>query len=144
MTITVTIYSCELFERKQQEMRNSMVYSNVGRQVIMYTVCCSATWGPSGTQYCAWTGKRSWEYLGPWVIRLSEKVQGNREHHGSSQNVVDMDLDDTDVPLFYQPGKKGFYTPRHNKTQKQGWVVSETLAGFLDYVTKWAMPYHIG
>ncbi|MEJ1274975.1 hypothetical protein NN561_005869 [Cricetulus griseus] len=47
----------------------------------------------------------------------SEKVQENRKRHGSSRSVVDMDLDDTDdgddnAPLFYQPGKRGFYTPR--------------------------------
>ncbi|ERE60414.1 E3 ubiquitin-protein ligase [Cricetulus griseus] len=51
------------------------------------------------------------------LLDSSEKVQENRKRHGSSRSVVDMDLDDTDdgddnAPLFYQPGKRGFYTPR--------------------------------
>ncbi|KAL0598967.1 E3 ubiquitin-protein ligase UBR5 [Plecturocebus cupreus] len=54
------------------------------------------------------------------LIDSSEKVQENRKRHGSSRSVVDMDLDDTDdgddnAPLFYQPGKRGFYTPRPGK-----------------------------
>uniref|UniRef100_A0A8C0XGE5 E3 ubiquitin-protein ligase UBR5 n=1 Tax=Castor canadensis TaxID=51338 RepID=A0A8C0XGE5_CASCN len=54
------------------------------------------------------------------LLDSSEKVQENRKRHGSSRSVVDMDLDDTDdgddnAPLFYQPGKRGFYTPRPGK-----------------------------
>ncbi|PNI85297.1 UBR5 isoform 1 [Pan troglodytes] len=55
------------------------------------------------------------------LVDSSEKVQQeNRKRHGSSRSVVDMDLDDTDdgddnAPLFYQPGKRGFYTPRPGK-----------------------------
>ncbi|KAF6101575.1 ubiquitin protein ligase E3 component n-recognin 5 [Phyllostomus discolor] len=54
------------------------------------------------------------------LLDSSEKVQENRKRHGSSRSVVDMDLDDTDdgddnAPLFHQPGKRGFYTPRPGK-----------------------------
>ncbi|XP_044539944.1 E3 ubiquitin-protein ligase UBR5 [Gracilinanus agilis] len=54
------------------------------------------------------------------LLDSSEKVQENRKRHGSSRSVVDMELDDTDdgddnAPLFYQPGKRGFYTPRPGK-----------------------------
>uniref|UniRef100_A0AAY3ZX24 E3 ubiquitin-protein ligase UBR5 n=1 Tax=Denticeps clupeoides TaxID=299321 RepID=A0AAY3ZX24_9TELE len=49
----------------------------------------------------------------------SEK-QENRKRHGSTRSVVDMELDDPDdgddnAPLFYQPGKRGFYSPRPGK-----------------------------
>ncbi|XP_036193817.1 E3 ubiquitin-protein ligase UBR5 isoform X14 [Myotis myotis] len=51
---------------------------------------------------------------------LDSSEKENRKRHGSSRSVVDMDLDDTDdgddnAPLFYQPGKRGFYTPRPGK-----------------------------
>ncbi|KAJ7338019.1 hypothetical protein JRQ81_010545 [Phrynocephalus forsythii] len=54
------------------------------------------------------------------LLDSSDKVQENRKRHGSSRSVVDMELDDTDdgddnAPLFYQPGKRGFYTPRPGK-----------------------------
>ncbi|XP_069477553.1 E3 ubiquitin-protein ligase UBR5 isoform X1 [Ambystoma mexicanum] len=54
------------------------------------------------------------------LLDTSDKVQENRKRHGSSRSVVDMELDDTDdgddnAPLFYQPGKRGFYTPRPGK-----------------------------
>uniref|UniRef100_A0A6Q2Y8Z3 Ubiquitin protein ligase E3 component n-recognin 5 n=1 Tax=Esox lucius TaxID=8010 RepID=A0A6Q2Y8Z3_ESOLU len=44
----------------------------------------------------------------------------NRKRHGSTRSVVDMELDDPDdgddnAPLFYQPGKRGFYSPRPGK-----------------------------
>ncbi|KAL7984136.1 hypothetical protein Chor_002706 [Crotalus horridus] len=47
-------------------------------------------------------------------------IAHGRKRHGSSRSVVDMELDDTDdgddnAPLFYQPGKRGFYTPRPGK-----------------------------
>lgn len=46
--------------------------------------------------------------------------QENRKRHGSTRSVVDMELDDPDdgddnAPLFYQPGKRGFYSPRPGK-----------------------------
>lgn len=46
--------------------------------------------------------------------------QENRKRHGSTRSVVDMELEDTDdsddnAPLFYQPGKRGFYSPRPGK-----------------------------
>nr|XP_055067526.1 E3 ubiquitin-protein ligase UBR5 isoform X8 [Misgurnus anguillicaudatus] len=46
--------------------------------------------------------------------------QDNRKRHGSTRSVVDMELDDPDdgddnAPLFYQPGKRGFYSPRPGK-----------------------------
>uniref|UniRef100_A0A669CCB4 Ubiquitin protein ligase E3 component n-recognin 5 n=1 Tax=Oreochromis niloticus TaxID=8128 RepID=A0A669CCB4_ORENI len=49
-----------------------------------------------------------------------EKSQENRKRHGSTRSVVDMELDDPDdgddnAPLFYQPGKRGFYSPRPGK-----------------------------
>uniref|UniRef100_A0A672HBU0 E3 ubiquitin-protein ligase UBR5 n=1 Tax=Salarias fasciatus TaxID=181472 RepID=A0A672HBU0_SALFA len=49
-----------------------------------------------------------------------EKAQENRKRHGSTRSVVDMELDDPDdgddnAPLFYQPGKRGFYSPRPGK-----------------------------
>ncbi|CAH2285684.1 E3 ubiquitin- ligase UBR5 isoform X4 [Pelobates cultripes] len=54
------------------------------------------------------------------LLDSSDKVQENRKRHGSSRSVVDMELTDTDdgddnAPLFYQPGKRGFYTPRPGK-----------------------------
>ncbi|PIO33196.1 hypothetical protein AB205_0175380 [Aquarana catesbeiana] len=54
------------------------------------------------------------------LLDSSEKVQENRKRHGSSRSVVDMELTDTDdgddnAPLFYQPGKRGFYSPRPGK-----------------------------
>uniref|UniRef100_A0A8C6XP88 Ubiquitin protein ligase E3 component n-recognin 5 n=1 Tax=Naja naja TaxID=35670 RepID=A0A8C6XP88_NAJNA len=54
------------------------------------------------------------------LLESSDKVQENRKRHGSSRSVVDMELDDTDdgddnAALFYQPGKRGFYTPRPGK-----------------------------
>ncbi|MGH0149004.1 UNVERIFIED_CONTAM: hypothetical protein FKN15_044615 [Acipenser sinensis] len=47
--------------------------------------------------------------------------QESRKRHGSSRSVVDMELDDTEdgddnAPLFYQPGKRGFYSPRPGKS----------------------------
>uniref|UniRef100_A0AAQ6A6A3 Ubiquitin protein ligase E3 component n-recognin 5 n=1 Tax=Amphiprion ocellaris TaxID=80972 RepID=A0AAQ6A6A3_AMPOC len=47
-------------------------------------------------------------------------IQENRKRHGSTRSVVDMELDDPDdgddnAPLFYQPGKRGFYSPRPGK-----------------------------
>uniref|UniRef100_A0A8C2CXR6 Ubiquitin protein ligase E3 component n-recognin 5 n=1 Tax=Cyprinus carpio TaxID=7962 RepID=A0A8C2CXR6_CYPCA len=44
----------------------------------------------------------------------------DRDRHGSTRSVVDMELDDPDdgddnAPLFYQPGKRGFYSPRPGK-----------------------------
>ncbi|XP_072562057.1 E3 ubiquitin-protein ligase UBR5 isoform X7 [Paramormyrops kingsleyae] len=56
------------------------------------------------------------------LLDTSDKAQpqDNRKLHGSSRSVVDMELDDTDdsddnTPLFYQPGKRGFYSPRPGK-----------------------------
>lgn len=58
-----------------------------------------------------------------WVILSScfgLQQQENRKRHGSTRSVVDMELDDPDdgednAPLFYQPGKRGFYSPRPGK-----------------------------
>lgn len=49
--------------------------------------------------------------------------QENRKRHASTRSVVDMELDDTDdgddnAPLFYQPGKRGFYSPRPGKNSE--------------------------
>ncbi|XP_066547011.1 E3 ubiquitin-protein ligase UBR5 isoform X4 [Amia ocellicauda] len=55
------------------------------------------------------------------LLDSSDKSQQeNRKRHGSSRSVVDMELDDPDdgddnAPLFYQPGKRGFYSPRPGK-----------------------------
>ncbi|XP_035381953.1 E3 ubiquitin-protein ligase UBR5 isoform X1 [Electrophorus electricus] len=55
------------------------------------------------------------------LLDTPEKAQQeNRKRHGSTRSVVDMELDDTDdgddnAPLFYQPGKRGFYSPRPGK-----------------------------
>ncbi|XP_063054960.1 E3 ubiquitin-protein ligase UBR5 isoform X7 [Engraulis encrasicolus] len=55
------------------------------------------------------------------VLDTPEKAQQeNRKRHGSTRSVVDMELDDPDdaddnAPLFYQPGKRGFYSPRPGK-----------------------------
>lgn len=54
------------------------------------------------------------------LLEAADKVQENRKRHGSSRSVVDMELTDTDdgddnAPLFYQPGKRGFYSPRPGK-----------------------------
>uniref|UniRef100_A0AAR2J8U3 E3 ubiquitin-protein ligase UBR5 n=1 Tax=Pygocentrus nattereri TaxID=42514 RepID=A0AAR2J8U3_PYGNA len=54
------------------------------------------------------------------LLDTPEKAQENRKRHGSTRSVVDMELDDTDdgddnAPLFYQPGKRGFYSPRPGK-----------------------------
>ncbi|KAG2465140.1 UBR5 ligase, partial [Polypterus senegalus] len=55
------------------------------------------------------------------LLDTSDKSQQeNRKRHGSSRSVVDMELDDADdgddnAPLFYQPGKRGFYSPRPGK-----------------------------
>uniref|UniRef100_A0A8C9R671 E3 ubiquitin-protein ligase UBR5 n=1 Tax=Scleropages formosus TaxID=113540 RepID=A0A8C9R671_SCLFO len=54
------------------------------------------------------------------LLDTSDKAQDNRKRHGSSRSVVDMELDDADdsddnAPLFYQPGKRGFYSPRPGK-----------------------------
>ncbi|KAK1896054.1 E3 ubiquitin-protein ligase UBR5 [Dissostichus eleginoides] len=53
------------------------------------------------------------------LLEAPEKAQ-NRKRHGSTRSVVDMELDDPDdgddnAPLFYQPGKRGFYSPRPGK-----------------------------
>ncbi|MBN3274321.1 UBR5 ligase, partial [Polyodon spathula] len=56
------------------------------------------------------------------LIDASDKTQAkSRKRHGSSRSVVDMELDDTEdgddnAPLFYQPGKRGFYSPRPGKS----------------------------
>ncbi|XP_067303959.1 E3 ubiquitin-protein ligase UBR5 isoform X5 [Pseudorasbora parva] len=55
------------------------------------------------------------------LLDTPEKAQQeNRKRHGSTRSVVDMELDDPDdgddnAPLFYQPGKRGFYSPRPGK-----------------------------
>ncbi|KAJ8394592.1 hypothetical protein AAFF_G00043950 [Aldrovandia affinis] len=55
------------------------------------------------------------------LLDTSDKSQQeNRKRHGSTRSVVDMELDEPDdgddnVPLFYQPGKRGFYSPRPGK-----------------------------
>uniref|UniRef100_A0A673JVP7 E3 ubiquitin-protein ligase UBR5-like n=1 Tax=Sinocyclocheilus rhinocerous TaxID=307959 RepID=A0A673JVP7_9TELE len=54
------------------------------------------------------------------LLDTPEKAQENRKRHGSTRSVVDMELDDPDdgddnAPLFYQPGKRGFYSPRPGK-----------------------------
>uniref|UniRef100_A0A8C9XR29 E3 ubiquitin-protein ligase UBR5 n=1 Tax=Sander lucioperca TaxID=283035 RepID=A0A8C9XR29_SANLU len=54
------------------------------------------------------------------LLEAPEKAQENRKRHGSTRSVVDMELDDPDdgddnAPLFYQPGKRGFYSPRPGK-----------------------------
>eukprot|EP00064_Thunnus_orientalis_P013766 superscaffoldBa00002294_g13806 len=56
------------------------------------------------------------------LLEAPEKAQQqeNRKRHGSTRSVVDMELDDPDdgddnAPLFYQPGKRGFYSPRPGK-----------------------------
>uniref|UniRef100_A0A8D3EFJ5 E3 ubiquitin-protein ligase UBR5 n=1 Tax=Scophthalmus maximus TaxID=52904 RepID=A0A8D3EFJ5_SCOMX len=54
------------------------------------------------------------------LLDTPEKTQENRKRHGSTRSVVDMELDDPDdgddnAPLFYQPGKRGFYSPRPGK-----------------------------
>ncbi|XP_043921583.1 E3 ubiquitin-protein ligase UBR5 [Protopterus annectens] len=55
------------------------------------------------------------------MLDSSDKSQQeSRKRHGSNRSVVDMELDDTDdgddnAPLFYQPGKRGFYSPRPGK-----------------------------
>uniref|UniRef100_A0A6Q2YGA9 E3 ubiquitin-protein ligase UBR5 n=1 Tax=Esox lucius TaxID=8010 RepID=A0A6Q2YGA9_ESOLU len=54
------------------------------------------------------------------LLEAPEKAQDNRKRHGSTRSVVDMELDDPDdgddnAPLFYQPGKRGFYSPRPGK-----------------------------
>ncbi|KAI7806113.1 putative E3 ubiquitin-protein ligase UBR5 [Triplophysa rosa] len=55
------------------------------------------------------------------LLDAPEKAQQeNRKRHGSTRSVVDMELDDPDdgddnAPLFYQPGKRGFYSPRPGK-----------------------------
>uniref|UniRef100_A0A7N6B6Z7 HECT-type E3 ubiquitin transferase n=1 Tax=Anabas testudineus TaxID=64144 RepID=A0A7N6B6Z7_ANATE len=54
------------------------------------------------------------------LLEAPEKTQENRKRHGSTRSVVDMELDDPDdgddnAPLFYQPGKRGFYSPRPGK-----------------------------
>ncbi|KAK7885986.1 hypothetical protein WMY93_025607 [Mugilogobius chulae] len=56
------------------------------------------------------------------LLETPEKAQQqeNRKRHGSTRSVVDMELDDPDdgddnAPLFYQPGKRGFYSPRPGK-----------------------------
>ncbi|XP_041104642.1 E3 ubiquitin-protein ligase UBR5 isoform X5 [Polyodon spathula] len=56
------------------------------------------------------------------LLDTSDKTQQeSRKRHGSSRSVVDMELDDTEdgddnAPLFYQPGKRGFYSPRPGKS----------------------------
>uniref|UniRef100_A0A8C1B416 Ubiquitin protein ligase E3 component n-recognin 5 n=1 Tax=Cyprinus carpio carpio TaxID=630221 RepID=A0A8C1B416_CYPCA len=54
------------------------------------------------------------------LLDTPEKAQENRKRHGSTRSVVDMELDDPEdgddnAPLFYQPGKRGFYSPRPGK-----------------------------
>uniref|UniRef100_A0A674A7A9 E3 ubiquitin-protein ligase UBR5 n=1 Tax=Salmo trutta TaxID=8032 RepID=A0A674A7A9_SALTR len=55
------------------------------------------------------------------LLEAPEKAQQeNRKRHGSTRSVVDMELDDPEdgddnAPLFYQPGKRGFYSPRPGK-----------------------------
>uniref|UniRef100_A0A673GPJ5 E3 ubiquitin-protein ligase UBR5 n=1 Tax=Sinocyclocheilus rhinocerous TaxID=307959 RepID=A0A673GPJ5_9TELE len=55
------------------------------------------------------------------LLDTPEKAQQeNRKRHGSTRSVVDMELDDPEdgddnAPLFYQPGKRGFYSPRPGK-----------------------------
>uniref|UniRef100_A0A8C7C593 E3 ubiquitin-protein ligase UBR5 n=1 Tax=Oncorhynchus kisutch TaxID=8019 RepID=A0A8C7C593_ONCKI len=54
------------------------------------------------------------------LLEAPEKAQENRKRHGSTRSVVDMELDDPEdgddnAPLFYQPGKRGFYSPRPGK-----------------------------
>ncbi|KAJ8353856.1 hypothetical protein SKAU_G00214230 [Synaphobranchus kaupii] len=55
------------------------------------------------------------------LLDSSDKSQQeNRKRHTSTRSVVDMELDDPDdgddnAPLFYQPGKRGFYSPRPGK-----------------------------
>lgn len=49
--------------------------------------------------------------------------QENRKRHASTRSVVDMELEDPDegddnAPLFYQPGKRGFYSPRPGKSSE--------------------------
>ncbi|TRY88597.1 hypothetical protein DNTS_029996 [Danionella cerebrum] len=55
-------------------------------------------------------------------LDASEKAQQqeNRKRYSSTRSVVDMELDEPDdgddnAPLFYQPGKRGFYSPRPGK-----------------------------
>ena len=46
---------------------------------------------------------------------ISSKSSSPSHHHStpvSSQEKIDLDLGDEHAPLFYQPGKRGFYTPR--------------------------------
>ncbi|XP_058868618.1 E3 ubiquitin-protein ligase UBR5 isoform X1 [Acipenser ruthenus] len=56
------------------------------------------------------------------LLDTSDKTQQeSRKRHGSSRSVVDMELDDPEdgddnAPLFYQPGKRGFYSPRPGKS----------------------------
>lgn len=55
-----------------------------------------------------------------FTILTPSQQQENRKRHGSTRSVVDMELEDTDdgddnAPLFYQPGKRGFYSPRPGK-----------------------------
>ncbi|XP_048881123.1 E3 ubiquitin-protein ligase UBR5-like isoform X6 [Brienomyrus brachyistius] len=50
----------------------------------------------------------------------SKSQPESRKQHGSGRSVVDMELDDGDdsddsTPLFYQPGRRGFYSPRPGK-----------------------------
>ncbi|KAB5532947.1 hypothetical protein PHYPO_G00125920 [Pangasianodon hypophthalmus] len=58
------------------------------------------------------------------LLDTPEKAQQeNRKRHASTRSVVDMELDDTDdgddnAPLFYQPGKRGFYSPRPGKNSE--------------------------
>merc|ERR1719195_820552 len=46
---------------------------------------------------------------------LSSKAAAHHSHHASpasSQDKLELELGDENAPLFYQPGKRGFYTPR--------------------------------
>uniref|UniRef100_UPI00398F2B03 E3 ubiquitin-protein ligase UBR5 isoform X3 n=1 Tax=Pristiophorus japonicus TaxID=55135 RepID=UPI00398F2B03 len=58
------------------------------------------------------------------LLDSSDKSQQDtRKRHGSSRSVVDMELDEPDdgddnAPLFYQPGKRGFYSPRPGKNSE--------------------------
>lgn len=56
----------------------------------------------------------------PLILYVWLQQQENRKRHGSTRSVVDMELDDPDdgddnASLFYQPGKRGFYSPRPGK-----------------------------
>ena len=46
---------------------------------------------------------------------LASKAAAHHSHHASpasSQDKLELELGDENAPLFYQPGKRGFYTPR--------------------------------